>query len=108
MAGLSPGLDPRLVSLKKINIIGEYDHLNMRCAALTCALRRVRLEPVCSSFCQEWAQSIPMQCERQKICRCVVAVAEVKSSACKILSRSTKMMRVRAAERVAESVECRL
>lgn len=53
-------------------------------------------------------QSIPMQCERQKICRCVVAVAEVKSSARKILSRSMKMMRVRAAERVAESVECRL
>lgn len=49
-----------------------------------------------------------MQCERQKICRCVVAVAEVKSSARKILSRSMKMMRVRAAERVAESVECRL
>lgn len=49
-----------------------------------------------------------MQCERQKICRCVVAVAEVKSSACKILSRSMKMMRVGAAERVAESVECRL
>lgn len=81
-----------------------HDHLNMLCAALDgCALNLS-----VPHFVRNGPRVFQCNVKDKKSADVSSPSPRLKSSARKILSRSMKMMRVGAAERVAESVECRL